>query len=139
MRAAGAAWAVAAEPELLPRAPRNNDEEQLHRATWRYLQWSLPDDAVAYHPANGGLRHRKAAARMAGLGVVAGVPDLAIVWRGKALFIELKAGRGVVSAAQKSLHRKLVFCGAEVMTCRSVPEVEAALRECGVPLRGRCA
>jgi hypothetical protein len=121
---------------LLPDPPaRRHEEESTHRAVWRYLQLALPPDAVAYHPANGGKRHRKAAAKMSGLGVVAGVPDLAIVWRGRALFIELKAAKGVVSAEQKQMHRRLIFAGAEVMLARSVGQVEEALREIGVPLR----
>jgi hypothetical protein len=126
---------------LLPaeRAPRNNEEERLHRAVFRYLQWALPDDALAYHPANGGLRHNKVAARLVGLGVRAGVPDLAIVWRGRALFIELKAAHGVLSPHQRQMHHKLVFCGAAVMVCKSLGEVERSLRECGVTLRGSVA
>jgi hypothetical protein len=41
----------------------------------------------------------------------------------------------VLSAAQRETHRRLIYSGAEVMLCRSVEGVEAALRECGVPLR----
>jgi hypothetical protein len=123
------------EPDAKPAALRRHDEETLHRAVWRYLQWALPADACAYHPANGGKRHPKAAARMAGLGVVPGVPDLAIVWQGRAIYIELKAGKGTLSDAQRGMHRKLVYCGAEVITCRSLECVETSLRELGVPLQ----
>lgn len=129
-----------ATASLLPEpARRRHDEETLHRAVWRYLQWALPADACAYHPANGGKRHPKAAARMAGLGVVPGVPDLAIVWRGQAIYIELKAGRGVLSDAQREMQRLLVYCGAQVITCRSLTCVEESLRELGIPLRASVA
>jgi hypothetical protein len=125
---------------LLPdQPPRRNDEEQLHRAVWKYLRWALPDEAFAYHPANGGKRSRKVAARMSALGVVAGVPDLAVIYRGRALFIELKARRGALSLDQKHVHQVLNRCGAAVMLCRSVEEVEAQLREASVPLRGSVA
>lgn len=116
------------------RAPRRQEEESTHRAVWRYLQWALPPDACAYHPANGGKRHHKAAARMSALGVVPGVPDLAIVWRGQALFVELKSAKGALSPEQRSFHRKLTYCGALVVTCRSLECVECALRELGMPL-----
>jgi hypothetical protein len=122
---------------LLPDPPqRRHDEEQLHRAVWKYLRWALPDEAFAYHPANGGKRSRKVAARMSALGVVAGVPDLAVVYRGRAMFIELKARRGALSLDQKHVHQVLSHCGAPVMLCRSVEEVEAQLRDACVPLRG---
>jgi hypothetical protein len=137
VRAGGAAWAVPAD--LLPRAPRNNDEARLQRSVHQYLQWALPPDAVHYAIPNGLMRSKKAAARAQGEAVRAGVPDLAIVHRGRALFIELKAARGVLSPHQRQMHHKLIYCGAEVMTCRSLPEVEASLRECGVPLRGSVA
>jgi len=75
------------------------------------------------------------AARMSGLGLRAGVPDLEVIHRGRALFIELKAKRGVMSQAQRDMLRLLGFCGCRVMLCRSVPEVEAALLAAGVPLR----
>jgi hypothetical protein len=125
---------------LLPEPPpRRREEETLHRSTVQFLRWALPDDATFYHVPNGGLRSRKVAQRLSGLGVVAGVPDLAIVHRGKALFIELKAKHGTVSAAQREMIRKLTYCGAPVMLCRSVPEVEAQLREACVPLRASVA
>jgi hypothetical protein len=60
---------------------------------------------------------------------------LAVIRRGRAIFIELKAKRGVFSTAQRAMDRRLIYAGADVCLCRSVPEVEAALRQVGVPLR----
>ena len=76
---------------------------------------------------------------MAGLGVLAGVPDLAIVWQGHAIYIELKAARGTLSTAQKNTQRRLVYAGATVLCCRSLPCVEESLRELGVPLTASVA
>ena len=131
MRVPGGAWTLRV-PEP---APRRHEEDDLHRSVVQFLRIALPDDAVFYHVPNGGQRHNKAAARLVGLGVRAGVPDLAIVHHGRALFIELKTRTGRLSAAQKQMMQKLIHCGAEVMACRSVRDVEAALRECGVHLR----
>ena len=125
---------------LLPSpAPRKRDEDRLHRSAVEFMRWALPDDAVFYHVPNGGLRSRKVAQRLSGLGVVAGVPDLAVVHKGHAIFIELKAGRGTLSAAQRTMVRKLIYCGADVICARTLPDVEAALRDAGVPLRGSVA
>jgi hypothetical protein len=125
--------------ERLPAPPRRNDEELLHRTVLAYLRLALPVDAVAWHTPNGGMRSLKVAQRLKGLGVLAGFPDLAICWRGRLILIELKTDKGVVSQAQRETHRVLLYCGAEVMTCRSEVEVEAQLREMGVPLRASVA
>jgi hypothetical protein len=77
----------------------------------------------------------RASAALSRSGYCKGWPDIEVIHRGRALFIELKAARGVVSAAQKETHRRLIYAGAEVMLCRSVGEVEQSLRECGVHLR----
>ena len=126
-----------ATSSLLPDpAPRRHEEELEHRAFWQFSRWALPPDALAFHVPNGGQRHRKAAQRLSGLGVVRGVPDLAVVWRGKALFLEFKSATGRLSADQRSFHRKLEWCGAPVAVCRSAEDAEAALRGWGVPLQG---
>jgi hypothetical protein len=139
VRVGGAAWVVPTG-ELLPEAPpRRQDEERLHRDVVKFLGWALPPDAVFYHPANGGLRSKKAADRLKGMGVVAGIPDLAIVHRGRALFIELKTATGRLSPAQREMQRRLIYAGAAVCLCRSVAEVEASLLEAAVHLRARVA
>jgi hypothetical protein len=121
---------------LLPDPPkRRHLEDDLQRAVVQFLRVALPFDAVFYAVPNGGLRHSRAAARMVGLGLRSGIPDLAIVWRGHALFVELKTARGSLSPAQRQMHARLHVAGAEVMTCRSVECVENSLREIGVPLR----
>ena len=122
---------------LLPSpARRRHIEDDLQRQVFQFLDWALPADGIAYAIPNGGKRHAREAARMKGLGVRAGMPDIGICFRGRALYVELKAPRGVVSEAQREMAKRLNYAGAAVMLCRSVPEVEAALREACVPLRG---
>ena len=125
---------------LLPSpAPRQQHEARLQRAVDQFLSISLPDDALHFAIPNGLMRSKKAAARAKGEGVRAGIPDLCVIHRGRALFIELKAGAGRVSAAQRAMAMKLIYCGAEVMVCRSVEDVEAQLREACVHLRASVA
>ena len=118
------------------RAPRQRPESLTQRAVHQYLRWALPPDAVHFSIPNGLMRSKKAGAAAVGEGLLAGVPDLCIVWRGRAFFLELKAPHGVVSAAQRETQRRLIYAGAEVMVCKSAEQVEAALREAGMRLRG---
>jgi hypothetical protein len=126
---------VTASLPLEMRPVRRHDEEDLQRQVCQYLRWSLPADAEFFAVPNGGKRHSKAAARLVGQGVRAGLPDLCVVYRGSTIFIELKTARGVLSEAQRQMHRKLGYCGCTVLVCRSLEGVECALRELGVPLR----
>jgi hypothetical protein len=131
------AVATASLPPSPPR--RRYAESETQRAVHQYLSWSLPPDAVHFAIPNGLMRSQKARARAQGEGVMAGVPDLCVIHRGRAIFIELKSGRGVMSPAQRSMAQRLVYAGAAVCCCRTVPEVEAALRRELVPLRGSVA
>jgi VRR-NUC domain-containing protein len=127
--------AVATATLLPSPARRRHEEADLQRSVHQYLSWALPPDAVHYAVPNGLMRSQKARARAQGEGVAAGIPDIAIVHRGRALFVELKSRRGVMSPEQRSMLRKLEYCGCPVLLCRSAPEVEAGLRGLGVPLR----
>ena len=133
-RVPGGAWVYRAR-EPAPPTVRKYEEDSLQRDVCQFLAVALPTGSMYFAIPNGGKRHAREAARMKGLGLRAGVPDLEVIHRGRALFIELKAKRGVMSAAQRDMLRLLGFCGCPVLLCRSVPEVEAALLAAGVPLR----
>lgn len=119
---------------LLPEpAPRRHEEDDLQAQVVAYLRWALPD-AVVHHSPGEGKRTRAAQAKLKRSGYCAGWPDLEIAWRSRFYFIELKAARGTLSLAQRETHRRLIYAGFDVMLCKSLPQVEAALRECGVHL-----
>mgnify|MGYP006264391593 CR=1 FL=1 len=123
--------------EALRRLPaRRYPEDALQKSIVQYLDWALPPDAVVFAVPNGGKRHAREAARLRGVGVKAGVPDLCLVWRGRALFLEVKAIRGVLAHEQRAMIHKLEYCGALVWVVRSVEQVELVLRDAGVLLRG---
>lgn len=122
---------------LVPDPPKRKAEEaKLHKAVAVYLRFCLVEDAFWFHVPNGGKRHDTIAAQLAGMGVKAGIPDLCIIYRAKAHFIELKIDHAYLSAIQKQVHQQLNRAGARVATCRSIPEVESALDAWGIPLRG---
>jgi len=116
---------------------RRHEEDDLQRQVLAYLRWALPDDCDVKHTPNGGARHSKAAARLVGLGVRAGHPDLDFIYRGRPFCIELKAARGSVSAVQKQRHGKLERCGCPVYECRTLDQVIEVLTGLGVGLKVR--
>ena len=91
------------------KARRARPEQALHRAAAQFLDVALPDDAVWFHPPNGGARTKAEAGIFRALGVKAGVPDLVIVYRGRLIAIELKAPRGRLTAAQRAMHKRLIL------------------------------
>jgi hypothetical protein len=60
---------------------------------------------------------------------------MCIVWRGRPIFLELKAEHGRLSAVQRQVGQKLERAGAEVLVCRTLYAVQEQLRQLGVPLR----
>jgi len=69
-------------------------------------------------------------------GVKPGVPDLFILYDGKALFIELKALKGTVSDPQKLFHKKINMAGSHIIVIRSISELMDALIKYKIPLVG---
>lgn len=59
-----------------------------------YLGPLLVDGAVAYANANGGWRGWNVGKQLRDEGVTAGVPDITIIWHGKAYYLELKKAKG---------------------------------------------
>lgn len=121
---------------LLPGPPkRSHREDDVHRQIYDLARWTLPDDAMLWHPPNGGQRHSRAAARLVPLGLTAGIPDLILWHRGQTLGIEVKIPGTYPSAVQRQVHAKMERCGIATVVVRSVDEFVAAVEEFGVRLR----
>lgn len=123
-------------PFVLTR-PRRYEEASIQKAVVNFLRWALPENAICFSLPLDGFRHKGEAARMVGLGLKAGLPDLEIVYDGTPIFIEIKTEIGRLSAVQRQMHAKLSDCGADVFVCRSLDHVQAVLLEVGVRLRGK--
>ena len=52
-------------------------------------------------------------------GVVAGVPDMLLMWKGRAYGFEFKTPTGVLSPAQKEVHEAWTSQGINVFVVRS--------------------
>lgn len=94
--------------------------------------------------AGAGRMTGRSAGRRKARGVKPGWPDVVIVFGGAVgvrvlLGIELKAGRGRQSDEQRAVAAAWESQGGLYRVCRSLAEVEAAIRGAGIPLRYRIA
>lgn len=120
----------------MTRVVRAHPEEQLQRAMVRFFGVALPPDAVCWHtPNQRGTRAKWENSLLKGLGVLAGIPDLLILWNGRLIGLELKAPGGFLTNTQKETQERLRAARAWIATVRSVEDAERFLRRCGVPLR----
>ena len=106
-----------------PKVKRQRPEQALQRQVMQWLDFCLPPDAFAFAVPNAARRGLVDGAWMKATGMRAGVPDLVIIHRGKAVFVELKAGRGKLTVAQELMHERLTLCGAIVATFNSFDTV----------------
>lgn len=112
-------------------------EQALQIAVARYLAATLPRPPIGpeWFSIENGFKRTKAEAGIGkAMGRKAGVPDLCLVWKGRAIFIELKApGSGKLTPIQTAMHQRLTMVGAVVATCRSLDEVADFLSTTGIP------
>ena len=119
-------------------------EDALQADTADLCKLILHPSVVYWHTPNGGRRKAKEAARLKGMGVLAGVADWMFVWlpNGSAPviplvgFIELKTDKGVLSDSQKEFRARVTAAGCDWALCRTVDEFLAILKLWGVPMRG---
>ena len=115
------------------------NEGELSRQVADYLDWTLPRGAVFTHIASGGGRDKATAGRLKAEGVRPGAPDLVIIAPGApVIFIELKARSGRLRPEQITWADAIKSSAGGVhFVCRSLEEVDSALRFCGLILRRR--
>ncbi len=111
------------------------DETKLQIAVATYLNRCLGEGTAWCHVPNGGARSLLQGQIFKAMGVKAGQPDIEIVWQGRAYFLELKAGKGTVSEAQRYRHAELIAAGCPVAVCRSLDAVRAQIFAWGIPIR----
>jgi hypothetical protein len=91
---------------------------------------------VVFSIPNGGLRGKAEAARLRWTGVLAGIPDLAVLAPvGKVFFLEVKTPDGRLSAEQREMFDQFVALGIDAATVRSVEDVRMAFRAWGIETR----
>lgn len=110
-------------------------EADLQKSVVAYLTHALPKDAwfTAVNPRP--YKNAITAAMSKALGMKAGVPDLLIIYQGRAHFVELKAARGLVSFSQHACMEIICECGGFIAICRTIDEVCHALNRWAIPTR----
>jgi hypothetical protein len=68
-----------------------------------------------------------------GRGIVAGIFDVFILWRGLAHFLEIKTETGELSLAQQSVGTALLVAGGRIGVVRNAAETLACLDTWGIP------
>jgi VRR-NUC domain len=97
---------------------------------------TVAPDVLIYAVPNGGYRSKVEAARLKWRGVVAGIPDLAIVASGgRAFFLECKTATGRLSEAQRDIMSRLGHLGAPFMTVTGIDDVRRAFAGWGIETR----
>jgi hypothetical protein len=116
---------------------RQRPEQALQKQVVTYLRMACPD-AIVFAVPNGGHRSPVEAAIFQGIGVLAGVSDLCILWRpSNVAFIELKAPGDSkrLSPAQVGFLCKLENLKIPNAVCDSLDAVRKKVQEWGVPSR----
>jgi hypothetical protein len=126
----------------------SSSEDATHRAIYRYLKAVLPAGWIVFHPPNGGSRHPIEAARMKGMGVTAGIPDLVILGNRPhpeggveplTYFLEVKSAKGRPSLPQLDMHDRLLDLGFAVGIARSIDDAKSLCIRWNLPIRDASA
>ena len=121
-----------------PGAPEDDLHKQIADALRLLLIEEMPDGSPGAMWWT--VEHRNAVsaiegARRKACGVIAGLPDLWFLCRGRTFCIELKTDGGVLSDAQKKLHPRMEWHGMPLAVCRNLDQVLAQLKAWGLPVR----
>ena len=101
-----------------------------------HLRLRAKPDVLWLHPANGGTRDIREAARFKRMGVLAGASDLLLWHRGNSFALELKSPGGRLSDAQLEFLARFNDAGGHGANAEGVDRALAILEAWGL-LRGR--
>jgi hypothetical protein len=126
-----------------PKPKRQHPEFHIQVAIVGFLHYALPDDtwftAIPGGNLGGGADSDLRGQWTRQMGLRKGAPDIFILWRQLAIFLEVKAEKGALSSDQVVQHQQITLSGGICHVVRSIDETEAILRVLGVPLRGSAA
>lgn len=121
-------------------AAKGVPESKIQTEIMQFLDKHLPSSYRAHAVPNGGNRDARTGAIMKREGVRAGVPDITIIGAGGVCaLIEVKTAKGTLSNSQVEYRD---WCGANQVpyaVVRGLGDVEAALLDWGINLKGRLA
>ena len=101
-------------------------EHEIQKAIVQYLDLK---GLLNFAIPNGGQRHIAVARKLKAEGVKAGIPDIALIHKGKYYGIEVKTSKGRLSDSQKQMIERIEDNGSLVGVVRSVGETIELLKE----------
>jgi VRR-NUC domain-containing protein len=110
-------------------------EQQIQKSILDHLAWRGLPELFAFHVPNGGYRPAVEAKIFKSLGVIPGVPDVLILYRGRLHALELKTKGGRLTETQRRTHEDMRRAGAFTATCYGVDDALLQLETWGL-LRG---
>lgn len=115
----------------------NRPEQAIQRSCVDFLRQCAPE-GLGYTAINPVPAKSKAVAGISkAMGLIPGIPDILLVWKGRAIFVEVKADGGRLSPAQRDCQAGLMLAGALVHTVKSLDEFIDFLGAAGIPIRAR--
>lgn len=117
---------------------RRHVEDSIQLAVAQHIRARGVPGLVAFHVPNGGRRNAREAARLKGMGVLAGVSDWILVYGGKVFALELKAPGGRASESQMAFIANMEAQGAFTCIAEGLDRAIATL-ESWCLLRGAAA
>jgi hypothetical protein len=109
------------------------NENEIQRAVFRHFATRGAPTAFAFHPKNGGIHQRgRRAGINTGLGVVPGVPDVIVLYRGHCFTLELKAEKGKLSPEQLEIAKTITRAGGTWGVAYGLDEALRWLEERGL-------
>lgn len=115
---------------------RRHPEHELQKRVIQFLRLALPAEALSFSVDHAGGGRLQAAMKQ-GRGVIAGLPDVWIIWQGQTYTIELKSDTGQLSDAQRQTMLLIMKAGGKVGMARSLDDVQETLAGWSIPLRAR--
>lgn len=110
----------------------SNPEDHIHAGIIQYIRVCHPD-CLPFHPANGGFRNKREAARLKWLGVFAGIPDIVILRPGgRVALMEVKAPKGVLTDNQIAVRGHCERFEIPWACVRSIDDARAFLAKIGM-------
>ena len=96
------------------------------------FQWSWNEMPMTrrllFHVPNGGFRSAVEAGQLKASGVIAGIPDLLFIWKGRTYAFELKTEIGRLSAQQVEVHKAWAAQGVIVVIIRDIESFKRTIR-----------
>jgi hypothetical protein len=113
----------------------NHPEHDLQRAIHRYLKLAVPHPRCIWavdHARQATMLQRK---RLIDRGCVSGIHDHFVLYGGRLITLEIKAGANGATEGQRLFAKSAMEAGASCFLVRSIDDVESALKACGIPIQ----